>query len=316
MTNDSRIADAPYESGQLVHIRDSAPQDVPELYHHKHACEVVSVYHDYTQVDADNCDTKATNDFVYTLTPVTKDTTLSALYHHSHLLPSPRGYEYVDTLLGDRSDSEPPEWERTLGKFMRQDLELINECLSVVDFDDDPTRDWMSEIRKGDIDPTNSVFAEMLLLYHLRIKLGHDSVRMNALFSGDTKDVDIRVTMDDWDVWIEVYKPDYIGKIPEGGEFISTEATGTSVGNKLRKKFNSTREQLPEDAVVILAVYLVEELGQSLQLTRWLDQEYFDVGEYCDGLLTFSHLSFPTEFTYLPITSAGEDCGEFFESVF
>jgi len=303
----------PYETGDLVHVRRSAPEDVPELYHHKHACEVVSVYRDYTRSDAES-----STSYTYTLSPVTKDTTLSALYHHSDLLPSPRGYEHINTLLGKHSDGKPPEWERNLGRFMRGDLELINTCLSVVDFDNDATKDWLRELRKGNVDRTNSVFAEILLLYQLRSELGPELVQTNANIGQQDlgKDVDVRVTVDDWDVWLEVYKPDYLDNIPEGGGFISPEATGTAVGNKLRKKFDNAREQLPEDAVIILAVYLVEGFGQRFGLERWLQQDYFDVGEYCDGFLTFTHLSFPTEFSFYPTTPAGEDCQAFVETIF
>jgi len=300
--------DSPYNPGDLVHIRKSAPQNVPEPYHHKHACEVVSVYRDYSQ---------SNTSYAYRLSPVTKDTELSALYHHSDLLPSPRGYENIDTLLGEQSGDRPPEWERDFGEFMRQDLELIDTCLSVVDFENDATKDWLREIRKGDIDRTNSVFAEMLLLYQLRSELGSEPVHTNAKIGSeeDGKDVDVRVTMNDWDVWLEVYKPDYVDKIPENGGFISPEATGTAVGNKLRKKFDCAREELPEDAIIILAVYLVEGLGQGMGLERWLQQDYFDVGEYCDAFLTYSHLSFPTEFSYRPTTTAGEEYQEFFEAL-
>jgi hypothetical protein len=201
---------------------------------------------------------------------------------------------------------------------MRQDLELIDTCLSAINFENDATKDWLRELRKGDIDRTNSVFAEMLLLYQLRAELGLESVHTNAQIGqeSDGKDVDIRVTVNDWDVWLEVYKPDFVDKIPEGGGFISPEATGTAVGNKLRKKFDNAREQLPDDAVIILAVYLVEGLGQGLGLERWLQQEYFEVGEYCDAFLTFSHLSLTTEFSYYPTTPTGEDCLEFIETLF
>ena len=301
--------DLPYNPGDIVHIRKSASQNVPELYHHKHACEVVSAYRDCSQSETS---------YAYRLSPVTKDTELSALYHHSDLLPSPRGYENIDTLLGKKSDDGPPEWERDFGEFMRQDLELIDTCLSVVDFENDATKDWLRELEKGDIDRTNSVFAEMLLLYQLRSELGFERVQTNAKIGSEDegKDVDVRVTMNDWDVWLEVYKPDYVDKIPEGGGFISPEAPGTAVGNKLRKKFDSAREKSPEDAIIILAVYFVENLGQGLGLERWLQQDYFDVGEYCDAFLTFSHLSFPTKFSYRPTTPAGEDCQEFFEALF
>lgn len=299
----------PYDTGDLVHIRPSAPDDVPESYHHKHACEVVSVYRDYSQSDTT---------YAYTLSPVTTDTELSALYRHSDFLPSPRGYEYIDTLLGEHSDGEPPEWELNLGKFKRQDLNLINTCLSVVNFEDDATKDWLRELRKREIAPTNSVFAEMLLLYHFRSELGPKPVQTNAQIGleDDGKDVDIRVILDDWDMWVEVYKPNWVDKLPESVGFISPESTGTAVGNKLRKKFDGARNQLPEDAVIILAVYLVDSLNQELGLEQWLNEDYFDVGEYCDALLTFSHLTFPTEFTYWPLTPAGEDCQEFFNSRF
>jgi len=308
-------ADLPYESGDLVHIRRSAPQEVPELYHHKHACEVVSTYKDYSRSGDESSDDEPLNKYTYRLSPVTKDTTLSTLYYHSHLVPSPRGYKHIDALLGEHSADDPPEWERDLGKLMREDLETINTCLSVVN-DTDPTKDWMREIRKGNLDRTNSVFAEMLLLYHLRIELEHSSVQMNVRFDENGKDVDFRVITNDWDVWIEVYKPDYLNQIPEGGGWFSPEATGTSTGNKVREKFDGDRERFPDDAVVVLAVYLVENITQGFQLERWFDQDYFDVGDYCDALLTFTHLTFPTEFQHRPITPAGEDSMGFFDSVF
>lgn len=297
MTDQIVIADEPLEAEQIVHIADYVDSDT-QL--HRYACEIEDVH------PGDDL-----NEYSYTVRSVVQERTLSGRYDHQNLIPSPRGYQNIDALLGE----QPVKGEKLLGKFKRPDLELINTCLSVVDPKKDPTKDWLNELKKQDIDRINSVTAELILLYHLRTTYGHDQVSLNAHIAGEnSKDFDIRVSTEEEDVWVEIVKPDYAASIPESVGFVSGETTGNSIDRKLRQKFETARDELSADTVLVLATYLEEQVTQGLQIGQWLEEDYYDVGEFCDAWLTYTHLT-ETEIQYQTFTEDGERCRAVFEKV-
>jgi len=285
----------PLEIGKIVHLSRNVESDD---YAKNSAWEIQEIN-----------PSEQLENYSYTVRPAELDQDISRQYNHQSLIPSPRGYEYIDALLGD----PPTKGEELLGKFRRPKLELINTCLSVVDIEDDQTKDWVNEIRKKDIDRINSIIAEMLLLYHLRSTFGYEQVSLNAKICGsDSKDFDIHVTAEEEDIWIEVVKPDFSASLPEEVGFISGDTTGNSIDRKLKNKFRMARDELPEGTVLILANYVEQWTMQGMEIGQWLDEDYYDVGDICDGWLTYSGLG-KTDFDYRSFTEAGKASNRIFE---
>jgi len=287
-------ADEPYLPGDIVHI---LREEDSEGLAHRFGCEVLAVS------EADNID-----DYTYTLYSFGLERVLSTDYNHSRLYPSPRGYQNITEFLGEGH----VQGERLLGKFKRPDLEMIDECLTVVDKQEDATKDWINELRKEDVDRINSVFAELVLLYQLRTAYGNECVSLNAHVG--KKDFDLRLTVDGEDVWIEVTKPDFTDALSDGFAMGFSKTTQNSIDRKLKRKFKKARDSAPEDAVLILGIYYEEQNNQNFAMERWLDQEYYDVGEICDGWLSYTHLT-NTQIGYQSFTNAGKRCRSLFEEM-
>jgi hypothetical protein len=222
-------------------------------------------------------------------------------------MSSLENYQNIRKLFGKEKGDSFTKGEELLSKFREQNLETINQCLSVVNFDQEPTQDWIRDFNSENIDRANSAFAEILLLYHLREKFGSEKVEINAKITekSDSKDFDLRLSLDE-EVWIEVVKRDFSSNIPEDGGFISNQGTGKTIDNKLKDKFEEARNFLSEDKILILGVYLEEMTTQSLQIGKWLDEEYYDVSKFCDGIVTYTHLT-ETRFEFYPFTAKGEE---------
>lgn len=299
MSSKFEPADEPYDIGDTVHIH--APDSE---YEHCFGCEVVEVH----------CDSKppaTVEDHSYTLYAYGVKRQLDSEYPHRHLIPSPRGYPNINDLLGET----PINGEELFGKFKRPHLQLINKYLTLVDVESDPTLDWLNEIKKGDVDRINSVFAELYLLYYLREVYGTEQVSMNAALSNDSdsKDFDLRLITDDQDIWIEVTKPDH-ASVLEGGWFGRGTRTTNSIDRKLKNKFGPARDAVNDDVVLVLAVYQEERLTQGFEIGRWLDEDYYDVGDFSDGWITFTYLGDP-DFEYHPFTESGACCNDVFKAL-
>lgn len=223
-------------------------------------------------------------------------------------------YSNISMLFEKHTGDSVSVGEEMLSEFKERDLEDIDQFLSVVNFDQEPTEDWVEEFNKKDLDRTNSAFAEILLLYHLRENFGGQKVDMNAKITSkaSSKDFDLKLSLED-ETWIEIVKRDWSSDIPEGGGFMSAEGTEKTIDCKLKDKFEEARKELSGDETLILGVYLEEMMGQSLEIGKWLSQEYYDVSEFCDGLITFSHLA-ETRFDYYPFTEKGEEALDNIES--
>lgn len=285
-------AEMPYKPGEVVHVRhdeDTGGQT------HRFGCEVLSV-----------SEAGEVNDYTYTLFSFGWERVLATDYKHSQLYPSPRGYPNINEFLGDSH----VQGERLLGKFKRRDLGVIDECLTVVDSEADATKDWYNELCKEDVDRINSVFAELVLLYHLRTIYGRGRVSLNARVG--EKDFDLRLTTEEEDVWIEATKPDFADSLSGGFVFGFPKTTQNSIDRKLKSKFEEARERAPEDAVLILGIYCEDRINQGFAMEQWLDEEYYDVGEICDGWLSYTHLT-DTQIGYQSFTDAGERCRVLFD---
>lgn len=301
MNSEFEPADEPYDIGDIVHIH--APESE---FEHRYGCEVVEVH-------ADDEPTATVEDHSYTLYAYGNiERVLDTKYPHEYLIPSPRGYPNIDDLLGE----DRVEGEELLGKFKRPDLQLINKYLTAVDIESDPTLDWLNEIRQNEEDRINSVFAELYLLYYLRGLYGAEKVSMNAKLSDDddSKDFDLRLTADDQDIWIEVTKPDYAAKLKNGFGFGMGTRTTNSIDRKLKNKFGPARDTVDDDVALVLAVYQEERMTQGLEIGRWLDEDYYDVGDFSDGWIMFTNLGNP-DFEYHAFTEDGERCNDVFEAL-
>lgn len=118
----------PLNHGDIVHVRPTDDELPPERRRcHRYACRIADV-HD------------ASSDSVpsYTLYSIVLERELPDTYAHKEVIPSPRGYDYINQLLGDRGSNETAA--QLLADFKRPDLHLINRCLSVVDFETDATK--------------------------------------------------------------------------------------------------------------------------------------------------------------------------------
>ncbi|WP_135830700.1 hypothetical protein [Halorussus halobius] len=294
MTSEFEPADEPYDVGDILHIYAPEPE-----FEHRFGCEVVEVHPDGESTS-------------YTLYAHGIQRVLDATYPHEYLIPSPRGYPNIAELLGEtRIDGE-----ELLGKFKRPDLKIINKYLTAVDVDSDPTKDWLREIEKGDVNRINSVFAELYLLYYLRELYGTEQVSMNAELSDDrdSKDFDLRLNTDDQDIWIEVTKPDHAEVLEGGFGFGMGKRTTNSIDRKLKNKFGPARDAVSDDVTLVLAVYQEEEMMQGFEIGRWLDEDYYDVGDFSDGWVTFTYLGEP-DFEYGAFTENGARCAEEFEAL-
>ena len=292
--------DEPYDIGDIVHIY------APEFeYEHRFGCEVIDIHCDSTS-------TAVIEDTSYTLFAYGLQRVLGSDYPHEDLIPSPRGYPNIDALLGENSI----DGEDLLGKFKRPDLQLINKYLTAVDVESDPTLDWLNEIRKEDVDRINSVFAELYLLYYLREVYGSEHVSMNAAISdcSNSKDFDLGLNIDGQDILIEVTKPDHASKLEGEIGFGMGKRTTNSIDRKIKNKFGAARDTVSEDTVLVLAVYQEEGITQGFEIGRWLEEDYYDVGDLSDGWVTFTYVGEP-DFDYHAFTEAGAYCNDIFESL-
>ncbi|NGM71552.1 hypothetical protein G6M89_21640, partial [Natronolimnobius sp. AArcel1] len=300
LTSEFDPTDEPYDIGDIVHIHAPEPE-----YEHRFGCEVLEVHRNDEP-------TATAEDHSYTLYAYGIKRVLDSKYPHEHLIPSPRGYPNINNLLGE----SPIDGEKLFGKFRRPDLQLIDKYLTAVDVKSDPTLDWLNEIRKGDVDRINSVFAELYLLYYLREVYGSEQVSMNATLSdeGDSKDFDLRLITDNQDIWIEVTKPDHAAELEGGFGFGMGTRTTNSIDRKLKNKFGPARDAVNDDVVLMLAVYQEERITQGFEIGRWLDEDYYDVGEFSDGWVTFTYLGDP-DFKYHEFTENGACCSDVFEAL-
>lgn len=300
MNSDFEPSDEPYDDGDIVHIY--APESE---FKHRYGCKVVEVH-------GDDEPTATVEDHSYTLYAYGIERELDSKYPHNHLIPSPRGYPNINDLLGESQI----DGEELLGKFKRPDLQLINKHLTAVNVESDPTLDWLNEIRQNNVDRINSVFAELYLLYYLREVYGEEKVSMNAALSDgdDSKDFDLRLTADGQDIWIEVTKPDYATKLKNGFGFGMGTRTTNSIDRKLKNKFEPARDTVDDDVVLVLAVYQEERMTQGFEIGRWLDEDYYDVGDFSDGWMMFTYLGDP-DFEYHAFTEDGERCNDVFEAL-
>ncbi|WP_127341359.1 hypothetical protein [Halorubrum sp. 48-1-W] len=296
-------ADQPYDPGDIVHIYGPEEQ---EEYEHQFGCEIIDVH------PTDNSDQEENNP-KYSLWSFGLEQVLGSNYSHEHLVPSPRSYRNIDEFLGDQSVTG----ERLLGKFRRGDLQLFDKYLTAVDVESDPTKDWLNMIQQENEHRINSLFAELSLLYYLRKVYGHNKVTLNVPLGEErgSKDFDLRLRTQNEDIWIEVVKPDHVEQLEkEGPMFGMGTRTGNSISRKLEDKFKLARDTAHDDVILVLAVYQEEGLTQGFEISRWIDEGYYDIGELSDGWITYTHLADP-HFNYGAFSENGMRCSEIFENL-
>jgi len=293
-------ANEPYDNGDIVHIYDPEPE-----WEHRFGCEVVEIHRDDER-------TSTVENYSYTLYAPGIDRVLDSKYPHEFLVPSPRGYPNIKDLLGETAI----EGEELLGKYKREELQLINEYLTAVDVNSEPTLDWLNGIRQNKVDRINSVLAELSLLYYVREVYGEGQVSMNATLSDEngSKNFDLRLTTSEHDIWIEVTKPDHASELEGEIEFGFGKRTTNSIDMKLKDKFDPARDAVSDDVVLVLAVYQEEHITQSLEIGRWFDEDYYDIGDFSDGWLMFRYFGEP-DFEYHAFTEKGSGCYDTFEAL-
>lgn len=229
---------------------------------------------------------------------------------------TPREYEYINEFLGPIGGIRTDTIEAELAELTEFELGLINNCLSAIDFDNDPTRDWRRELYNGN---PQRFFSELILVTHLRDQFGRENVAMNATIQGPgSKDFDIRILNDEHDVWVEIVTPDFAGQFETDdgeyqGGFIGGTRTSNAIDRKLRGEFKLAREHLPSDSVLVLAVYYEAGILQNLTAGKWLDEDHYDVAEYCDAWIEYTHPSpskqLTTQIVYSPFSETGGNVG-------
>jgi hypothetical protein len=213
-----------------------------------------------------------------------------------------RDYDQIDDLLGDPS-RKVRQIEENLAKLPENQLALINDGLQFLDTDQDRYREWREQLAKGHY---TTMHSELLMVSHFRRKLGYDAVTLSKPIPGSGKDFDTVVEWDGTEFWIEVLKPEFANRLQEGEVgFIGWNWIPDSVERKLESDFEPARENLPGDAVLILAVYAEQINHVGLSLTRWLKRADYPVGKYCDAFFEYTHLAGETSVSVREFTDNG-----------
>ena len=216
-------------------------------------------------------------------------------------MQEPRDYDNVDFLLGSRNGLEGQ-----LKDLDQEDLKDLNTYLTHVDRDQAPIRDWRDLLADGQVD---RLFSETELYYLFQEAYEPENITLNAKIEDDanSKDFDFRISPSTFDsrIWVEVTLTDIHSTMKNiGGGRMPIDKTGRTIDNKLKSDFKCARKKLSEDEVLVLAVFLQDPDNQSVDIRRWLDEEYYDVREFCDGLLTFTHNT-ETKLSYHSFTENG-----------
>lgn len=186
-----------------------------------------------------------------------------------------------------------------VGDLPRDDLEHLEEVLSVVDFGNDGIKEW----REGNL---QSVISELDMLYLLRSSF--DSVETNKSPDGTDRDFDLYLEYGGHPIWIEVKTPDIISKIEKGG-FISPKHTPNKIWNYIRDpQFEEVYKETSDEEPLVLCIGEQIPLIQDIALERNFEDTAPNWMEYVDGLLIycqkFRKLSFNIE--YAPLTYTGQ----------
>lgn len=190
-----------------------------------------------------------------------------------------------------------------------QECRDLNKALAFVG-DDFPKTEWGSEIRRGE--PTRA-FAEIVLMWHLRRELGRDAVDLNAEYTDTGKDFDLRVVWNNHEYWIDVRTPEGgLGEIEEkGGGWIAGDSVGASITNKLEKQFKDAKEALPDDAILVLAVYLKAGAVDQNLMKKYLHEidqrdHVIHPSEYCDAFFEYMYYQGRTTIDVREFTNKGK----------
>lgn len=126
--------------------------------------------------------------------------------------------------------------------------------------------------------------------------IGEDVVTLNAEYTDTGKDFDLLVEWNNHDYWIDVRTPDgALGELrKKGGGWITGDSTGSSITNKLEKQFKPARAKLPDNAILVLAVYLQATALDQLLIGKHLHERNQQdnlkhPGHYCDAFLEYTH---------------------------
>lgn len=213
-----------------------------------------------------------------------------------------RDYDHIDEFLGDPGP-QTRQIKENLAKLPENQLALINDGLQFLDTDQDRYREWREQLAEGHY---TTMHSELLMMSHFRRKLGDDAVTLSKTIPGSGKDFDTVVVWDDTVFWIEVLKPDFADRLQEGEVgAIGWDWIPKSVQRKLESDFEPARENVPNDAVLVLAVYAEEINHVGLSLTRWLNRSDYPVDEYCDAFLEYTHLAGETSVSVREFTDVG-----------
>jgi hypothetical protein len=102
--------------------------------------------------------------------------------------------------------------------------------------------------------------------------------------------------------------------LEDGITFGIGSRTASSIDRKLENKFEPARDVVSDDVTLVLAVYQEAQTIQGFEIGRWLDEDYYDVGDFSDGWVTFTHTGSP-DFAYGAFTDDGVRCSEIFDEL-
>jgi len=213
-----------------------------------------------------------------------------------------RDYDHIDEFLGDQGP-QSRRIEANLADLPAHQLEQINDGLQYLDTDQDRYREWREQLAEGQY---TTMHSELLMVSIFRRKLGADAVTLSKTLPGSGKDFDTVVEWNGTKFWIEVLKPDFADRLQDGEVgFIGWDWIPDSVVRKLESDFEPARENLPRDAVLVLAIYAEEINHVGLSLTRWLERTDYPVSECCDAFLEYTHLAGETSVGVREFTENG-----------
>jgi len=215
--------------------------------------------------------------------------------------------EFAESLTGTDTIIEE------LSNLSEQEKEDLDTSLAFVD-DQDPIAEWGNEIRRGE---STRAFAEIVLTWHFRRVIGRDAVTLNAEYTDTGKDFDLMVNWENQEYWIDVRTPEgALGEIRgTGGGFIAGDSVGASITNKLEKQFKTAQKALPDDVILVLAVYLQATALDQLLIGKHLheinqEENIENPGLYCDAFLEYAHHHGQTTIDVREFTDQGKQVTE------
>lgn len=217
----------------------------------------------------------------------------------------PRNLPNISAFLDNIGKShEVEQILSTRKRFTEKDLSVLDQYLSVINFDQDRYGVWGQMLRNGDDMP---MISELCLVHHLRQLHGEPAVVLHKSIDGEgTTNFDTVVNLDNTTVWIEITYEDLEEKLGDQPGFFDRKMSGYQIDDKIEKDFKSAKPTAGEDDLLMLALYMEAKPMQGISTEyRLREGGKHNIPEFIDGFIQYSWLWEP-EFEYIPFTQAGD----------